>query len=53
MPNAALHWTPVARSVAYLIIPSARFTGHGGPHAKTGLAGHFTYEPPPGVAWTD
>jgi hypothetical protein len=48
---------PVLRPFAehinnYLIKPSARFASSGSPHARTGLAGCFTYEPPLGVFWT-
>jgi len=49
---------PVLRPLAlhiqnYILIPSARYSGHGGRHARACLAGSFTYEPPPGVSWTD
>jgi hypothetical protein len=48
---------PVLRPFAehinnYLIKPSARFASSGSPHARTGLAGCFTYEPPQGVIWS-
>jgi hypothetical protein len=48
---------PVIRPFAehmnnYILIPSARFASSGSPHARTGLAGCFTYEPPRGVTWT-
>jgi hypothetical protein len=36
----------------HLLKPSARFASSGSPHARTGLAGCFTYEPPSGVIWT-
>jgi hypothetical protein len=47
---------PVLRPFAdhvnkYLLIPSARFASSGSRHARTGLAGCFTYEPPSGVVW--
>jgi hypothetical protein len=35
----------------YILIPSARYCGHGGPYARTGLAGCFTHEPPQNVRW--
>jgi hypothetical protein len=35
----------------YILIPSARYSGHGGPYARDGMAGRFTYEPPPGHHW--
>ena len=37
----------------YILIPSARYSGHGGRHARADLASRFTYEPPPGCRWTD
>ncbi len=45
---------PVLRPFAdhlekYILIPSARYSRHG--LARAGLAGCFTYEPPPGVRW--
>jgi hypothetical protein len=36
----------------HLIIPSARYASRGAGHGRTGLAGHFTYEPPSGLIWT-
>jgi hypothetical protein len=35
----------------HILIPSARYSGHGGRHAREGLAGRFTYERPTGVCW--
>jgi len=35
----------------YILIPSARYSGHGGPYARAGLAGCFTHEPPENVRW--
>jgi len=35
----------------YLLIPSARYSKAGRGRTKTGVAGCFTYEPPPGVIW--
>jgi hypothetical protein len=37
----------------YLLIPSARFSGSVGSRNRAGVAGTFTYEPPPGVIWMD
>jgi len=49
-PHPVLH--PFAEHIEkYLLIPSARYSGKGG-RARGGLAGCFTYEPPPGVKWT-
>jgi hypothetical protein len=47
---------PVLRPFAdhiqkHILIPSARYSGHGGRHARAGLAGRFTYEPPNAVRW--
>jgi hypothetical protein len=47
---------PVLNSFAghlqkYLLIPSARFSARPDTQARIGLAGRFTYEPPPGVVW--
>jgi len=36
----------------HLITPSARFSGRMGAHTHAGVAGRFTYEPPPGVVWS-
>ncbi len=36
----------------HVLIPSSRYSGHGGPHARAGVAGCFTYEPPAGVLWS-
>jgi hypothetical protein len=36
-----------------LIEPSRRFSGTSHSRAKAGVAQTFTYEPPPGVIWTD
>jgi len=51
------HPHPVLRLFAghlekHLLIPSARFSCRTGGRNSTGLAGCFTYEPPPGVTWT-
>jgi hypothetical protein len=35
----------------HILIPSARYSGHGGPHARAGSAGSFTYEQPPRTHW--
>jgi hypothetical protein len=35
----------------YLIVPSARFTRSKTSRNRAGVAGTFTYEPPPGVKW--
>ena len=35
----------------HLIVPSSRFSHPQGNFARTGIAGCFTYEPPPGVVW--
>ena len=35
----------------HILIPSARYSDRPGARARTGLAGCFTYEPPPGVTW--
>ena len=48
---------PVLRPFAdhlakHLITPSARFNGRMGARTRAGVAGRFTYEPPPGVAWS-
>jgi len=48
---------PVSRAFAqhleeFLLVPSARFSGRRGARARVGIAGRFTYEPPPGVRWT-
>jgi hypothetical protein len=48
---------PVLRPFAehmnnYILIPSARFASSGSPHARTGLVGCFTYEPPRGLTWS-
>ncbi len=48
---------PVLRSFAehikrHILIPSARYCGHGGPHARAGAAGCFTYERPGEVLWS-
>jgi len=50
------HPHPVLRLFAghlekHLLIPSARFSCRTGGRNSTGLAGCFTYEPPPGVIW--
>ena len=37
----------------YLIIPSRRYSGHGNRFARSGLAGCFTYEPPPDTHWSE
>ena len=37
----------------YLLIPSFRYARKGGRFARTGLAGRFTYEPPPGIIWSE
>jgi len=37
----------------YLLIPSARYSGRDRARAREGLAGCFTYEPPPGVMWVE
>lgn len=47
---------PVLREFAehvrkYLMVPSARFTKTSTSRNRTGVAGTFTYEPPPGVIW--
>ena len=49
---------PVLRPFAlhiqnFILIPSARYAGYGGPSARGRLAGCFTYEPPEGIAWSD
>jgi len=49
---------PVLRPFAahlekHLLIPSARYCGPTGNRARGPLAGCFTYEPPPGVIWSD
>jgi len=36
----------------HLLIPSARYCHSGHARGKTGVAGCFTYEPPPGLKWT-
>jgi hypothetical protein len=36
----------------HLLVPSRRYSGHGNARARTGLAGSFTYEPPPAIAWS-
>jgi uncharacterized protein (UPF0147 family) len=36
----------------YLIVPSARFTKTKNSRNQAGVAGTFTYEPPPGVKWS-
>jgi hypothetical protein len=51
------HPHPVLRPFAfhleqYLMLPSGRYSGLHRTRARTGLAGRFTYEPPPGVVWT-
>jgi hypothetical protein len=38
--------------VKHLITPSARYNGRMGARTRAGVAGRFTYEPPPGVAWS-
>lgn len=35
----------------HLLKPSARFSGRYRSRSRTGVAGCFTYEPPPGVTW--
>ena len=35
----------------YLLIPSARYARGRGSRNRAGVAGTFTYEPPPGVVW--
>jgi hypothetical protein len=35
----------------HILIPSARYSGHGGPYARRGVAGCFTHEPPEDVRW--
>ena len=47
---------PVLRPFAehlekHLLIPSARYSDHVRTYLRAGLAGCFTYEPPPGVIW--
>ncbi len=47
---------PVLRPFAahiqeFILIPSARHSGRGNRHARSGLAGTFTYERPSGVHW--
>ena len=37
----------------HVLIPSARHSCPAGTHARSHLAGCFTYEPPPGFAWAD
>jgi hypothetical protein len=37
----------------YIIAPSARYSGSVRSTARSGLAGRFTYEPPPGVNWSE
>jgi hypothetical protein len=49
---------PVLRAFAdhiekHVLVPSARYAGHGGPYARAGLAGCFTYERPGGVLWEE
>lgn len=49
---------PVCRAFAehlakYLLAPSGRFSGRTGGRVPGGPAGHFTYEPPEGVVWSD
>jgi hypothetical protein len=49
---------PVLRPFAdhltrHLITPSARYNGRMGARTRAGIAGRFTYEPPPGVRWSD
>ena len=47
---------PVLRPFAdhiqtHIIVPSARYSGHGGPYSKAGFPGCFTYEKPTGIRW--
>jgi hypothetical protein len=47
---------PVLRAFAehlerHLLVPSNRYSGRQMTQARSGLAGRFTYEPPPGVRW--
>jgi hypothetical protein len=37
--------------LTYLIVPSSRFNRGKGSRNRAGVAGTFTYEPPPGVVW--
>jgi len=51
-PNAVLR--DFARHLhVHLIIPSSRFNHGKGSRNRAGVAGTFTYEPPPGVVWED
>lgn len=44
--------TPFAEHLhEHLLKPSARFSGRYRSRSRTGVAGCFTYEPPPGVTW--
>jgi hypothetical protein len=48
---------PVLRPFAvhlqnHILTPSARFASPDPPHARTGLAGCFTYEPPQAAIWS-
>ena len=36
----------------HILVPSRRYAAPGHRQARSGLAGSFTYEPQPGVAWT-
>jgi hypothetical protein len=38
--------------VKFVLIPSSRYSAPRARLARKGLAGCFTYEPPPGVTWT-
>jgi hypothetical protein len=35
-----------------ILTPSTRYSGHGGPHARAGLAGCFVYEQPHSTFWS-
>src|SRR5436190_1716046 len=47
---------PVLRPFAqhlekYILVPSARYSGHGSASSKSVPPGCLTYEPPPGLSW--
>jgi hypothetical protein len=49
-PHPVLH--PFAEHInKYILIPSARYAAPGPRTARSGLAGCFSYEPPPGAVW--
>lgn len=51
-PHPALH-AFAEHLKNHLLRPSIRYSSHGGPHAKTGPIGCFTYEPSKGIAWAE